>query len=72
MNLQDINVGAFGLTNLALQLFFINKLFQLFFEVTKGDVRLEIFPLFELFLAEIALVIRALLGGDYQLLGNMK
>ena len=39
MKPQAVNVGELGLANVALQLLFINKWFELFFKVTKSEMR---------------------------------
>ena len=50
---------------------FINILFQFFFEMTNGEVILEKFIVWELFLAEIAFIVRAFLV-DCPSLWNME
>ena len=72
MNPQVINISEFRLTNVALQLVFINILLELFFEMTKREVTIEKIPAGELFFAEIAFVLGALLVGEYLPLWNMK
>ena len=70
MNLQVINVSEFGLTNVTLKLLFINKLLHLFFKMAETDMSRKIIPFFELFLAEIAFVVGALLLIKLLPLGN--
>ena len=77
MKPQAVNVRELGLANVALQLLFINKWFELFFKVTKSEMRSEISPFFELFVAKMAvvdgafLVIALLVGGFVFHLGVM-
>ena len=77
MKPQAVNVCELGLANVALQLLFINKWFELFFKVTKSEMRSEISPFFELFVAKMAvvdgafLVIALLVGGFVFHLGVM-
>ena len=57
MNPQVPNVGEFQMANVTLQLLFINKLLEVFFEMTKSLVSLEIIPGWESFLEEMAFVL---------------
>ena len=56
MKPQAVNVRELGLANVALQLLFINKRSELFFKVTKSEMRSEISPFFELLVAKMAAV----------------